>query len=199
MSSLTDAIKQEAQRLGFALSGVCLAASPPGYGRFQEWLASGYAGQMSYLPDRAEAYRDPQHVLAGVRSVVMLALNYHTRPAKATAAGEGRVSRYAWGEADYHDLIHDRLHALADFVRSQRPGAAVRGVVDTAPLLEREFAQLAGLGQPKRWMKKKRPKSPLQKQNRPKKKRLKRTWANPWPLLAPRIVITVARSNLLKQ
>jgi epoxyqueuosine reductase len=101
---------------------------------------------MSYLPDRAEAYRDPRNVLAGVRSVVMLAFNYHTRPAQATAAGEGRVSRSAWGEADYHDLIHDRLHALADFVREQQPGAAVRGVVDTAPLLEREFAQLAGLG-----------------------------------------------------
>jgi epoxyqueuosine reductase len=144
--SLTTSIKHEAQRLGFALSGVCAASPPPGYGRFQEWLASGYAGQMSFLPDRAEAYRDPQHVLAGARSVVMLAMNYHSQPAVGPRAGQGRVSRYAWGESDYHDLIHERLGQLADFVRSRRPQAAVRGVVDTAPLLEREFAQLAGLG-----------------------------------------------------
>jgi epoxyqueuosine reductase len=55
------------------------------------------------------------------------------------------IARYAWGD-DYHDLIRQRLHALADFHRQLTPAAAVRGVVDTAPLLEREFAELAGLG-----------------------------------------------------
>ncbi len=55
------------------------------------------------------------------------------------------IARYAWG-TDYHDLIRQRLHALADYHRESTPEAEVRGVVDTAPLLEREFAELAGLG-----------------------------------------------------
>ena len=114
--------------------------------RFREWLAAGYAGDMSYLPDRAAAYEHPRHVLDGVRSVLMLAMNYRTADARPPQPGQGRIARYAWGPADYHDVIHDRLHRLADFLRGECPGAAVRGVVDTAPLLEREFAQLAGLG-----------------------------------------------------
>ena len=69
------------------------------------------------------------------------------RPEETPAPpGFGRVSCYARGAVDYHDLIHQRLRELADFLRQCVPGAAVRGVVDTAPLLEREFAQLAGLG-----------------------------------------------------
>src|SRR6185312_2994951 len=79
-------------------------------------------------------------------SIVVLAMNYRTAEPAKPQAGEGRVSRYAWGEADYHDLIRERLNRLAEFVRERVPEARVRGVVDTAPLLEREFAQLAGLG-----------------------------------------------------
>ncbi len=75
-----------------------------------------------------------------------LAMNYRTAEPAEPHAGHGRVSRYAWGEADYHDLIHERLDQLGGFLREGVPEARVRGVVDTAPLLEREFAQLAGLG-----------------------------------------------------
>jgi len=60
--------------------------------------------------------------------------------------GYGRVARYAWGEADYHDLIHKRLKHMKRFAIELLPEVQIRGVVDTAPLLEREFAQLAGLG-----------------------------------------------------
>lgn len=142
---LTEALKEEAFRLGFDLAGACPAVSPPGIERFDHWLAAGYAGRMSYLAERVEAYRHPRHVLEGVQSILMLGLRYRTVEPAAPGAGEGRVSRYAWGR-DYHDLIRARLHRLADFHRRLRPQAAVRGVVDTAPLLEREFAQMAGLG-----------------------------------------------------
>jgi epoxyqueuosine reductase len=101
---------------------------------------------MHYLADRRGAYGDPKKVLEGARSIVMLAMNYGTAEPEAPGAGEGRISRYAWGDADYHDLIRDPLNRLGDFLREQLPNAQVRGVVDTAPLLEREFAQLAGLG-----------------------------------------------------
>lgn len=143
---LTRELKQRAGELGFSLSGVCQAVAPPGAERLDQWLAAGYAGQMHYLADRRDAYGDPRHVLDGARSILMLAMNYRTAEPLAPGAGQGRVSRYAWGDVDYHDLIRDRLDALAEFLRERMPAARVRGVVDTAPLLEREFAQLAGLG-----------------------------------------------------
>ncbi len=143
--SVTAALKDEARRQGFALAGVCPALAPNGIHRFHQWLEAGYAGQMRYLSSRAAAYEHPRHVLSGVRSVVMLAFNYRTQQPAPPRPSQGRISRYAWGN-DYHDLIHERLHRLADALRRQCPGAEVRGVVDTAPLLEREFAQLAGLG-----------------------------------------------------
>jgi epoxyqueuosine reductase len=145
-ASLTVALKTKAQELGFALAGVCPAVEATGFERFQAWLASGYAGQMHYLQKREAAYRHPRGVLDSVRSVVMLALPYRTAEPRACQPGEGRISRYAWGPGDYHDVIHDKLHALADWLREQAPEAECRGVVDSAPLLEREFAVRAGLG-----------------------------------------------------
>jgi epoxyqueuosine reductase len=145
-TELTKAIKARAAELGFSLVGVCPAVEPSGLAHLDQWLAAGYAGQMHYLPARRAAYEHPRHVLEGVRSVVMLALPYRTAPPAAPAAGQGRISCYAWGTADYHDLIHDKLRSLAEALRKKAPQAQVRGVVDTAPLLEREFAQRAGLG-----------------------------------------------------
>jgi epoxyqueuosine reductase len=142
---LTGELKAEARRLGFDQAGVCPAVTPAGIERFQQWLEAGYAGEMTYLADRRTAYADPAAVLSGVRSIVMLAMNYRTSEPQAAQHGQGRISRYAWG-CDYHDLIRMRLDRLADFLRGRVPAAAVRGVVDTAPLLEREFAQMAGLG-----------------------------------------------------
>jgi epoxyqueuosine reductase len=145
-ATLTGRIRAQARRLGFQTAGVCPAVAPAGLARFHEWLEAGYAGEMAYLAGRAEAYAHPRHVLDGARSLVVLTMRYETRPPEPPNAGQGRVARYAWGPADYHDLIHARLRELTDFVRAESPEAQVRGVVDTAPLLEREFAQLAGLG-----------------------------------------------------
>lgn len=145
-AELTTSLKGQAAELGFSLVGVCPAVSPQGAARLREWIAAGYAGEMHYLANRAAAYEHPNSVLDGVRSLLLLGLPYRTAEPASCGPGQGRVSRYAWGPADYHDVIHDKLHRLADYLRSVSPGAQVRGVVDTAPLLEREFAQLAGLG-----------------------------------------------------
>ncbi|HET6882745.1 MAG TPA: tRNA epoxyqueuosine(34) reductase QueG [Pirellulales bacterium] len=142
---LTNALKHRAKELGFALTGICPAVTPSGMHRFHEWLDAGFAGEMSYLSERRAAYEHPRSVLDGVRSLMLLGLPYRTAEPAAVVPGQGRVSRYAWGD-DYHDLIHDRLKRLAALVVELAPQAKVRGVVDTAPLLEREFAQLAGLG-----------------------------------------------------
>jgi epoxyqueuosine reductase len=144
-AALTAALKEEALRLGFDLVGVTPAVPPPDFDRLCDWLADGCAGQMHYLADRLDAYRHPVGVLDGVNSILMLGTNYRTVEPAEAGPGQATVSRYAWG-ADYHDVIRRRLHKLADFHRRLTPAARVRGVVDTAPLLERQFGQLAGLG-----------------------------------------------------
>ena len=144
---LTTDLKKRAHELGFQLAGVADAVAPLHLGEFKHWLASGFAGQMHYLPDRSEAYEHPDSVLSGVRSILMLGMTYPGGGREAPLApGTGRVARYACGSEDYHDLIHDRLGQLRDTLLAAVPDALARGVVDTAPLLERDFAQLAGLG-----------------------------------------------------
>ncbi len=144
-ASLTDDLKSRAAELGFAPLGICPAVGAAGFKRFEQWLAAGYAGEMEYLPRRAEAYAHPRHVLDNARSIVMLALNYRSVEPAASQSGRGRVSRYAWGR-DYHELARQRLDVLCDVIRDRAPHSLVRAVVDTAPMLEREFAALAGLG-----------------------------------------------------
>lgn len=147
IAARTDSLKQRARQLGFDLAGACPAVTPHGVTRLTEWLQHGFAGEMQYIERRREAYADPDHVLDGCRSILMLSMNYSAGGdlAESRSAPHGRVARYA-GSRDYHDVIREKLNALTDFLRSLAPAAVARGVVDTAPLLEREFAQLAGLG-----------------------------------------------------
>ena len=145
-AELTQSLKQEAIRVGFQLSGACAAVTPTGYSDFLNWLEAGYAGEMHYLEERQAAYEHPDGVMPGVKSLLMLGMSYRTSDHLESKTGFGRVARYAWGESDYHDLIHKRLKQLKRFAIDLLPDVQVRGVVDTAPLLEREFAQLAGLG-----------------------------------------------------
>ncbi len=144
---LTTTLKKRAHELGFQLSGITDAAAPLHLGEFKHWLASGFAGQMHYLPNRSKAYEHPDSILSGVQSILMLGMPYPGNDqANAPAPGSGRVARYACGSDDYHDIIHDRLGQLRETLLAAVPGALARGVVDTAPLLERDFAQRAGLG-----------------------------------------------------
>lgn len=144
--NLTSELKAEAQRLGFGMAAACPAVSPTGATRLGEWLELGYGGEMDYIGCRQPAYADPGMVLEGARSILMLTMNYRTAEPEHPQDGQGRISRYAWGPTDYHDVIHERLKQLVKLVETLAPGAKARGVVDSAPLLEREFAQLAGLG-----------------------------------------------------
>jgi epoxyqueuosine reductase len=147
MSTLEDALKHEARRLGFDLAGIAAAGDAETFAVFRDWLAHGHAGAMDYLHRHADAHRHPDAMLQGVRSVVMLAMSY--RPPEPLPhdlpPNTGRIARYARG-IDYHDLLWRRLDELLAWVQKQRPGCRGRGVVDTAPLLERDFARRAGLG-----------------------------------------------------
>lgn len=145
---LTQSLKQEARSIGFDFVGVADAIAPGGISRLKDWLSAGFHGEMDYLETRFAAYEHPQGVLPEVRSIMMLGMSYHVSDADSVPhqSGYGRVARYAWGGIDYHDLIHKKLKQLCRFTREVDAEIAVRGVVDTAPLLEREFAQLSGMG-----------------------------------------------------
>lgn len=161
-NELTAELKRAARELGFELVGVAPAVSPPGHPRFLDWLDRGYAGEMGYLERRRKAYVHPSGVLPAVKSVVMLGMSYFVTGDGEWGKGEGgdgetacahspartvaRVAKYARGGVDYHDLIRGRLKSLAGFLHERVPECTTRGVVDTAPLLERDFARLAGLG-----------------------------------------------------
>ena len=124
--------------------------APGTFANLKEWLEQGFAGEMQYIANRESAYAHPDGVMSSVQSVVMLGLSYAPEHpvagiehAKATV---GRVARYAQGARDYHDVIRDKLKSLANAVHELSPGCRTRGVIDTAPLLERDYARLSGLG-----------------------------------------------------
>ena len=100
-----------AQTLGFDSCRIA-ACSPPAHAdEFDNWLGEGANGEMEYMARGAEKRRDPQKILPGAKSVVVLALNYFQGDAAETTAAtaesaRGRIARYAWGD-DYHDVIRE--------------------------------------------------------------------------------------------
>jgi epoxyqueuosine reductase len=149
--SLEQRLKQQAHAEGFDLAGIAPAAEADGFGRLREWLGRGYAGEMAYMPRHADARRHPAGVLPEVRSVLMVGMSYEfgvrSSELKTNPNSElGKVARYARGGLDYHDVLRERLNRLLAWVKEQVPDCSGRGVVDTAPLLERGFARRAGLG-----------------------------------------------------
>lgn len=147
---LADAVKQRARELGFDLAGIAPAGPSQHRQYLRQWLDGGLAGSMQpWLERRFEERTDPAAYLPGARSIICVAMNY--RPPAPAAAGTpphtGRIARYALGQ-DYHRVMGDRLHALADWLRSVCPGVHTRCAVDTAPVMEKELAARAGIG----WM-----------------------------------------------
>lgn len=152
-----DQIRQVAAREGFAACGIARAVPSKGFADLVAWIEAGYAAGMDYFADRIDAYQHPSGVLPGAKSIIVLAIPYDCgdpQPAGQSpevspgylAGPTGRVARYTWRGTDYHDDIHPKLKRICQFIASHAPEARARGVVDTAPLMEREVAQLAGLG-----------------------------------------------------
>jgi len=146
--TLTVDILAHALSLGFDLAAT-MPVAPPRYGaEFMAWLEAGHHGEMAYLAERAALRLAPARLLDGARTMIVLAANYNPGPPPPgwDDPMRGRIARYAWAP-DYHDVIKPRLYALDAFIR-QRTGRETLGkaCVDTAPLLERDFAEQAGLG-----------------------------------------------------
>lgn len=147
-SSLSDRVRALALALGFDRVGICSPAQSERTRFLDQWLARGFAGDMTYIGRRAAERRDLERLMPGVRSVIVVALA-HPAPSPVWD-GEGasrcRVAGYAGG-ADYHDVLIERVEALASGLTA-RAGESVktRCYVDTGPVLERVFAARAGLG-----------------------------------------------------
>ena len=156
-------IRQRALELGFDDCRFTTAAAPASAEKFQDWLAQNNHGEMQWLERNAEKRVEPQNVLAGAKSMIVLAASYasfrSSRREEAltknpgietslltSAATNGVVARYAQF-ADYHDVLAEKLKSLTDFIASVAD-RQIRSLwyVDTGPILERDFAQRAGLG-----------------------------------------------------
>jgi epoxyqueuosine reductase len=146
---LSEHIRAKARELGFDLVGITSAAPLAHAGRYRAWVAQSFAGDMAYMYRNVEKRADPTQVLPGVRSIVVVGMNYYTAPAvPAEVRGRGWISCYAWGE-DYHLVMGRKLEALVAFIHEvEGPDVQVRWYVDTGPILERELAWRAGLGWP---------------------------------------------------
>ena len=133
-----------ARELGFARAAIVPIEAPRRHALYESWLAAGHAGEMAYLAraDHVDMRADLRTLLASARSLIVVALAYdRVDPIPPTALLRGRIARYARGE-DYHLVMRDKLVLLGE-----RIGAlAARPCVDSAPLLEREWAERGGLG-----------------------------------------------------
>jgi len=151
--ALTVALKAEALRLGFAGVGVARlgdpAAMPPAARageaarRLAAWIERGDHGEMSWFERLGPERAHPRALWPAARSLIAVAWNYH-QPADPDGRTAG-IARYARGR-DYHRAVASRLRALARYARSVLPGVEARVAVDTGPLLERPWAETAGLG-----------------------------------------------------
>ena len=156
---MKSAIRQRALELGFDDCRFTTAAPPESAGKFQNWLIGKNHGEMQWLERNAEKRVEPEKILPGVQTVIVLAASYAQRDScsvildQATAAhhesritNHGTIARYAQF-SDYHDVLGERLKLLTKFV-DELGGVNARSLwyVDTGPILERDLAQRAGLG-----------------------------------------------------
>ncbi len=149
--SLTSDVLSQALSLGFDRAAAVPVRSPRHATEFTAWLAAGYHGEMGYLAARAAERLDPARLAPDAASMVVLAVNYN--PGEILRDSEdppglafGRIARYArW--PDYHEALKPKLHALDAFIRARTGRTSLgKAFVDSAPVLERDFAAQAGLG-----------------------------------------------------
>jgi epoxyqueuosine reductase len=143
-SKNTNYIKQVANHLGFEYCGIAKAERlNEDAQRLETWLQKGYHGTMAYMENYFELRVDPTRLVPGAKSVITLLMNYF--PAEQEKDNEIRISKYAFGQ-DYHTIIREKLKQLLIDLRREIGEIQGRGFVDSAPVLERSWAQRSGLG-----------------------------------------------------
>jgi len=140
----TALVKQTAATLGFEYCGIAKAAYlNDDARRLEAWLNNGMNGSMAYMENHFELRVDPQKLVPGAKSVITLLINYF--PQHHQKQSEPKVSKYAYGE-DYHVVIRKKLNEFLQILRKEIGDFTGRGFVDSAPVLERAWAQKSGLG-----------------------------------------------------
>ena len=141
---LTIFIKQTATGLGFEHCGIAKAVSlDEDARRLENWLHKGLHGDMLYMENHFDLRVDPAKLVPGAKSVITLLMNYF--PTEKQNPQAPKISKYAYGD-DYHDVIREKLRTLLSLIRQEAGEVNGRGFVDSAPVLERAWAQKSGLG-----------------------------------------------------
>lgn len=141
----TRLIREEAHRLGFAFVGFARAERMDEEAiRLEAWLQQGFHGQMDYMENYFEQRVDPRLLVDGARSVVSLVYNYYPEK-KQVDPQAPQLAKYAYGE-DYHFVLKSKLSALLEFIQTEIGEVNGRCFVDSAPVLERDWARRAGTG-----------------------------------------------------
>lgn len=144
LQKYSNSIKQEAKRLGFETCGI----SKAGFlneeaSKFEQWLKNGYHGKMKYMENHFDMRLDPRLLIDDAKSVISLSFNYF--PEEIQNLESYKISKYAYGE-DYHFVLKSKLKALINFIQEKIGEVNGRAFVDSAPILERVWAQKSGLG-----------------------------------------------------
>ena len=129
--------------LGFHHVRVGRVGRTPHHDRYKDWIEAGHHGAMSYLERNMDIREHPAIRLENAASVLALGVGYPSTPPPDPGGRTGRVARYAWGR-DYHNLVGKRIKKLKKRLREE--GIGSWGGIDTAPILERAWAEATGLG-----------------------------------------------------
>ncbi|NRB49575.1 MAG: tRNA epoxyqueuosine(34) reductase QueG [Saprospiraceae bacterium] len=141
----THLLRQEAERLGFSFVGIAQATQMDEEARrLEEWLNQNKHGQMHYMANHFDKRTDPRKLVEGAKSVVSLMYNYYT-PTAQTDSEAPKISKYAFGQ-DYHFVIKHKLKSLLAFLQAEVGEVNGRCFVDSAPVLERDWAKRSGVG-----------------------------------------------------
>ena len=147
-TALSSQIKEAAQRLGFELVGISPMRPAPHEQSFAQWLREGLAGNLDYMQRTESLRRDPRELVPWAVSIISVGMNYYSGYSRPVESSESRgwISRYAWGD-DYHNVMKGKLEALLESIGQFRDGNIQgKAFVDSGPVLERDFAGIAGLG-----------------------------------------------------
>lgn len=144
-SKHTQMIYNEALRLGFSFAGIARAEHMDEEARqLEQWLNQGMHGKMEYMANHFDKRTDPRKLVEGARSVVSLMYNYYPEQEQEDETAP-RIARYAYGK-DYHFVVKRKLWSLLEFIRQEIGEVNGRYFVDSAPVLERDWARRAGVG-----------------------------------------------------
>ena len=140
----TNFIKTQTQLLGFTYCGIAKAQLlNEDAKRLESWLNKGFNGNMQYMENYFDVRIDPSKLVPNAKSVITLLLNYF--PTEQQNEASPKISKYAYGK-DYHDVIRKKLKTLLYLIKEEIGEVQGRGFVDSAPVLERSWAQKSGLG-----------------------------------------------------